>query len=182
MIDNEKIEKLKNSRIKKFKSTRINVLLFFSFLVFWFFSFLVLSFAQILSSTELINNAKQYDGKLVAYSGEAIGDVMLRGEFAWVNINDGQTALGVWMSAVLAKEIKFTGNYKFRGDSLEILGVFHRSCLEHGGDLDLHAQSLRKIENGRIIKKKLNFDKANLSFILLGALILIWILTFFKRK
>ncbi|MDP2927900.1 MAG: DNA-binding protein, partial [Candidatus Omnitrophota bacterium] len=57
------------------------------------------AFSQSLSSSELINNAKEYDGKLIVYSGEVIGDVMLRGEFAWVNINDGQNALGAWMSA-----------------------------------------------------------------------------------
>lgn len=140
------------------------------------------AFSQSLSSSELIKNAKEYDGKLIAYSGEVIGEVMLRGEFAWVNINDGQNALGVWMSVALAQEIKFTGNYKSRGDNLEITGVFHRACLEHGGDLDIHAQSLRKLGNGRIVQEKLNLDKVSLSLILLGALFLIWILILFKHK
>ncbi|MDP2927628.1 MAG: DNA-binding protein [Candidatus Omnitrophota bacterium] len=151
-------------------------------ILFLVFSPQTAAFSQSLSSSELIKNAKEYDGKLIAYSGEVIGEVMLRGEFAWVNINDGQNALGAWMSAALAKEIKFTGNYKSRGDSLEIVGVFHRACLEHGGDLDIHAQSLHKIGNGRIVKERLNFDKASLSLILLGALLLIWILTLFKHK
>lgn len=139
-------------------------------------------FAQGLSSSELINKAKEYDGKLITYTGEVIGDVMLRGEFAWVNINDGDNALGVWMSAALAKEIKFAGSYKFRGDSLEIMGTFHRACLEHGGDLDIHAQTLRKLGNGRVVNQVLNLDKKNLSLILLGALLLIWILSLFRRK
>jgi len=139
-------------------------------------------FSQSLSSGELIRNAKEYDGKLIVYSGEVIGDVMLRSEFAWVNINDGENALGAWMSAALTKEIKFTGNYESRGDCLEIVGIFHRACLEHGGDMDIHAQSLRKIGNGRIVQEKLNFDKVSLSLILLGALFLIWILTLFKHK
>ena len=161
---------------KNFKLTLIALFLIFSS------QGKIAVFAQSLSSSELINHAKEYDGKLVVYSGEVIGDVMLRGEFAWVNINDGQNALGVWMSAVLAKEIKFTGNYKSRGDHLEITGIFHRSCPEHGGDLDIHAQSLRKVGNGRIVKESLNFDKVNLSLILLGALFLVWILTLFKHK
>ena len=139
-------------------------------------------FSQGISSSELIKNAKEYDGKLITYTGEVIGDVMLRGEFAWVNINDGENALGVWISASLAKEIKFTGNYKVRGDSLEIVGIFHRACLEHGGDLDIHAQTLRKLGNGRIVNQRLNLDKKNLSLILFGALLLIWILTLFRHK
>jgi len=139
-------------------------------------------FSQSLSSSELINNAKEYDGKLIAYSGEVIGDVMLRQEFAWVNINDGQNALGCWITAAMAKEIKFTGNYKFRGDRLEVIGIFHRTCLEHGGDLDIHARALVKIIDGRIVNENLNSDKLNLSLILLGALFLIWILMLFKHK
>lgn len=173
---------IKNLRTEKLKNLRTGILLFFCSLVFSFFSPLVLLFAQSISSSELINNAKQYDGKTITYSGEVIGDVMSRGEFAWVNINDGQNALGVWMSAALAQEVKFTGNYKAWGDRLEIVGVFHHACLEHGGDLDIHARFLRKIADGRMVKEKLNFDKASLSFILLGALFLIWILTLFKRK
>lgn len=140
------------------------------------------AFSQSISSSELIKNAKEYDGKLIVYSGEVIGDVMSRGEFAWVNINDGENALGVWMSAALAKEIKFMGNYKSRGDRLEMVGVFHRACFEHGGDLDIHARSLLKITSGRLVKENLNFDKVSLSLILLGALFLIWILILFKHK
>ncbi|MDO9572542.1 MAG: DNA-binding protein [Candidatus Omnitrophota bacterium] len=140
------------------------------------------SFAQELSSNELIRNAKQYDGKIITYCGEVIGDVMLRGNFAWVNINDGDNALGVWMSASLASQIKFTGNYKSRGDNLEIVGIFNRACLEHGGDLDIHAQGIRKIANGRMVSEEINLDKRNLALILLAALFLIWILTLFKKQ
>ena len=139
-------------------------------------------FSQGVSSNELLNGAKQYDGKLITYSGEVIGDVMNRGEIAWVNINDGDNAIGAWMSASLAKEITFTGSYKSRGDNIEVSGIFHRACLEHGGDLDIHAQTLRRLASGRIVSQKLNFDKINLSLILLGALFLIWILTLFRKK
>lgn len=182
MIDNLETEKLKNLKTEKLRKSRTGILLFFCFLVLSFFSFSVSSSAQTLSSTELINDAKQYDGKLVVYTGEVIGDVMLRGEFAWVNINDGDNALGVWMDASLAREIKFTGNYKSRGDSLEISGIFHRICLEHGGDMDIHAKSLRKIASGRLVNEKLNLDKRNLSIVLLGALLIIWILNSFGKK
>jgi hypothetical protein len=153
------------------------IIVFLVLAIFWHGAF-----AQGVKSSDLIKNAAQYDGKLIIYTGEVIGDVMLRGEFAWVNINDGENALGVWMNAGLAKEINFAGNYKTRGDNLEITGIFHRTCLEHGGDLDIHAQALRKLANGRIVNRKLNLDKVNLSIILLGVLFLIWILILFRRK
>jgi len=140
------------------------------------------AFSQSLSSNELITHAKQYDGKSVTYSGEVIGDVMSRGQFAWVNLNDGDNAIGVWVSGILAKEINFTGTYKSQGDTLEVTGVFHRACLEHGGDLDIHAQTLRKLAGGKPVNQKTDFLKVKISVILFGALFLIWILSLFKRK
>ena len=154
----------------------------------WAMLFLILilssqvAFSQGINSSELIKNAMQYDGKLVTYSGEAVGDVMSRGKFAWVNINDGDNAIGVWMSADFAREINFLGNYKSRGDKIEVIGVFHRACLEHGGDLDIHAQALRKLSNGRIVSQRFSIDKKNLTLILLGILMLIWILTSSRKK
>jgi len=146
---------------------------------------LTASSAQAISSTELISNAKLYGGKQVVYEGEVIGDVMVRGNYAWLNINDGYNAIGVWVSADLAKGITYTGSYKSRGDLVEISGIFNRACLEHGGDLDIHAQAMRKIANGRIVQEKWNQDKfyfvitLGIICVVLGIL---WTLMRFKRK
>jgi len=138
------------------------------------------SYAQHISSTELINKAKEYDGKTVVYVGEAIGDVMVRGDFVWVNLNDGENAIGIWLDKELAKEIKYTGSYQAKGDRLEIAGVFHRSCIQHGGDMDIHAQNLRKISPGELVKEKLHTGKRNFTIILLGILCLV--LIFVRRQ
>jgi hypothetical protein len=136
-------------------------------------------YAQI-SSTELINNAKEYDGKSVVYVGEAVGDVMVRGDFAWVNINDGENAIGVWISKELAVEIKFTGSYHSKGDRLEITGVFQRNCIQHGGDMDIHAQGVRKISPGWAVGEELDTTKRNYVFILIVVLCLVFI--FVRRR
>jgi hypothetical protein len=128
-------------------------------------------YAQRISSTELINNAKEYDGKSVVYAGEAVGDVMARGDFVWVNLNDGENAIGIWLNKGLAKEIQFTGGYHAKGDRLEITGVFQRGCIQHGGDMDIHAQDIRKISPGRPVKEELDTGKRNFTFILLGILL-----------
>ncbi len=151
-------------------------------ILFCLFGFPGLTFSQNLSSSTLINHAQEYDAQTVIYSGEVIGDIMLRGEFAWLNIHDGEHALGVWVKSAIAKTVQFTGNYKTRGDILEITGILNRACLQHGGELDIHAQIVRKVSPGRIVKEKLNFDKVRFSFILLGALLFIWTLTLFKHK
>jgi len=141
-----------------------------------------LCYAQSISSTELINNAKLYDGKIVTYEGEVIGDIMLRGEFAWINVNDGQNAIGIWIGKNLTKDIFYTGSHKFKGDVVEITGVFQRACLEHGGDLDIHAQTIRKVRQGREVLERLNINKRNLVFVLLGVLCLVWILKLLKLR
>ena len=137
--------------------------------------------AQQISSTELINNAKEYDGKSVVYVGEAVGDVMARGDFVWVNINDGENAIGVWLDKELSKEIQFTGSYHAKGDRLEIAGVFHRNCIQHGGDMDIHAQALRKISPGEQVKEKLDKGKRNFTLILLGILCFAIVFARFRR-
>jgi hypothetical protein len=113
-------------------------------------------YAESISSTELINYAKNYDGKTVVYQGEAVGDVMLRKEFAWINVNDGKNAIGIWLKKDLAKVILYTGSYNSKGDVLEISGKFNRACLLHGGDLDIHADSITKIGTGGKIAHSIN--------------------------
>jgi len=81
----------------------------------------------------------------VVYEGEVIGDVMGRGEYAWINVHDGQNAIGVWIDKALTKDILYTGSYQGRGDWLEISGTFQRACNLHGGDLDIHAQAIKKL-------------------------------------
>jgi len=139
-------------------------------------------FAQTISSEELINNARQYNGKSVLYRGEVIGEVMLRGEYAWINVHDGKYAIGVWTPKNLTKDILFTGSYKFKGDEVEITGIFHRSCQEHGGDLDIHAQGLRKVNVGYRVPENFNPIKIRIILILLGVLGVTWILSLLKKR
>lgn len=138
-------------------------------------------FAQPVSSTELINNARLYDGKTVSFSGEVIGDVMARGDFAWINVNDGDNAVGIWIEKKLSQEISYTGSFKARGDKISVEGVFHRACPEHGGDFDIHALSLKKISGGRQTAEGMNILKRNFALILFGVLCLVIILSRLKR-
>ncbi|MBM3254814.1 MAG: DNA-binding protein [Candidatus Omnitrophica bacterium] len=154
--------------------------------LFFILAFGVLIFtpahAQPLSSAELIKNSRLYDGKTVVFAGEVIGDVMLRGDYAWVNLNDGAGAIGVWVERSLASQIHNNGSYKSRGDWVEVVGLFNRSCLQHGGDLDIHAQSLRKLSTGGLVIERFNLGKRNLIIALAALLSLLWILSSLKKK
>jgi hypothetical protein len=137
----------------------------------------VLCYAQeIVSSSELIENPQDYDGKQIIYEGEVIGEIMHRRGGIWVNIKDGNNSIGVWMSSELAVVINHKGGYKTKGDTLEVKGMFNQACPQHGGDLDIHATSVRKIRDGWHRQEEIIPAKRNLTIILSVVLCLILIL------
>ncbi|MCM8766419.1 MAG: hypothetical protein NC920_06260 [Candidatus Omnitrophica bacterium] len=107
-----------------------------------------LSFAQVISSQELIKNPKEYAGKRIVYQGEVVGDIMERKEGVWLNLKDGDYALGVFVVKGKLPSIKFLGNYKLTGDFLKVEGIFSAHCLTHGGDMDIHAEKVEVIREG----------------------------------
>jgi hypothetical protein len=154
------------------------VLGFFAGVFFWN----VLCFGQAVSSADLIAKAKDMDGKQVTYSGEVIGDVMKRGDFAWANINDGANAIGVWLTREMAVQVQMTGDFKHSGDLVEVTGKFNRVCVEHGGDMDIHGQALSLKRPGMSTPHGCDKNKKDWAIRLLGALIIIWILSLLKIR
>lgn len=140
-------------------------------------------YAQTVSSLELINNTKQYDAKIIVYRGEVVGDIMIRADHAWLNLNDGYAAIGVWVRKTDLKDITYLGGYRAKGDIIEVSGIFNRSCPEHGGDLDIHAQEIKKILSGEFSFKQLSMKKFYIGFFLtLAVLFLFFIDKFFQNK
>ena len=138
--------------------------------------------AQVISSSELINNAKEYDGKAVCYSGEIIGDIMMRRDNAWINVNDGKNAIGIWVTKDLIRGLQYAGNYNAIGDFVEVSGIFHRSCVEHGGDLDIHARVITKTKPGSIVSHKLNYNSIKIAAFLFCILLLVWLLRMLQSR
>lgn len=118
-----------------------------------------------IGSARLVEHMKEYDGLTVTFTGEAVGEAMVRGDHAWIHLNDdayyeknieegaplgGQNSgMPVWVSADLAGKIQIFGDYKHQGDIARVTGVFHDACAEHGGDTDIHAESLEVVRPGR---------------------------------
>jgi hypothetical protein len=110
------------------------------------------------TSIELVEHPQRWEEKRISFTGEAVGSVMTRGESAWVHLNDDAYARtsveggaplagynsgqAVWVSARLASEIAVCGDYEHQGDVVRVEGVFHAACPQHGGDMDIHADSL----------------------------------------
>ncbi len=134
------------------------------------------------SSQELIAEAKLFDGAHVLYGGEIIGEALRRGDHAWINVYDGDNAIGVWVPTALAEKIEHTGSYKCSGDRIRVHGIFHRACPEHGGGLDIHAQDLLVVEPGQPIIEDLSSRKILILVALLGVLICLLTVRIFLKK
>jgi len=146
--------------MQKYIKTLIWVLLFTSTLSF---KVSAQSFTDI---NELIEKAKEYNGQEVTIQGEAIGESMKRGNNSWININDGTNAIGIWLDRDIAEEILFYGNYKCKGDTVKITGIFNRACKEHGGEADLHSSSFEIVKNGYEVKELISPVKIIIAVIL----------------
>ena len=114
---------------------------------------------ELATSVDLIERASELDGRTVTYEGEAIGEALERGSFAWVNIGDKKNAIGVWLTRDQAKRIGRFGGYNDTGDFVSVIGTFNRACPQHGGDLDIHAESLKVLSQGAVIQHPVSGSK-----------------------
>jgi hypothetical protein len=115
-------------------------------------------------STMLVEDAGAWDGRIVGFTGEAIGEAMRRGAMAWIHLNDdaygladagattthagANSGIAVWVDADDASLISVFGDFKHHGDLVEVTGTFNAACPQHGGDMDIHATSLRIVRPG----------------------------------
>ncbi len=125
---------------------------------------------------QLIEESGKYDGEAVIVNGEALVEIMERGNDAWVNINDGTNAMGIFMPLEEAKKIKLFGEYHTLGDKIEIEAVFNRSCKIHGGDMELHFIKYKNITPGQDRVTQIN--KQNLA-LAIGLTIITILMTFY---
>jgi hypothetical protein len=139
--------------------------------------------AESFTSSQLISDAKNLDGKTVEYQGEIVGEILWRQGFCWINLKEAEAAIGVWTPRRDAEEeIRIAGNYNFRGDTIWARGVFHHSCPEHGGDLDIHALQLKKISSGFALKHCLSPERKKWLFVFAFILIFLILLNYFRNN
>ena len=128
------------------------------------------------SSSELVEEPGAYDGGEITFTGEAIGEAMERGEMAWLHLNDDayyqlnteegtplggyNSGMAIWVSGELTDAIAHYGDHSNAGDIVRVTGTFNAACAEHGGDMDIHAESLAVVTPGRRVREPLNRGKA----------------------
>lgn len=137
--------------------------------------------ADIVGSQMLIEQGKLYDNKSIEYKGEVIGDIMRRGDYAWINVSDGSNAIGVWVMGEEVDKITYSGKYMSQGDIVLIKGLFHRACSQHGGDMDIHADEVVIIEKGYEREIPFEYNKLIYALVFLISAVILYISTRYKQ-
>lgn len=159
---------------------KIFKIVFTMFLIF--FSFNGIAFADEFTFNDLIENGKAFDKKPVKVRGEAIGESMKRDSNSWINISDGTLPFGIWMKNEDAEKVKLFGNYHNKGDIIEVTGTFNRACSQHGGDMDIHADSIVVVKEGQIIPHPIDYSRQLVSIGLTVLTLILGALTYRKIK
>lgn len=154
---------------------RVSCIVFLSIFVF-----AVNCYAVVWSSNELIEKSKELNGRKLSYKGELVTAILDRGEHSWINLNDGSKAIGVWCKSSMLGEVKFAGDYKNRGDVIEVNGTFNRACSIHNGELDIHADTIKIVKEGGPFTRIIDLKRTN-SAITLFVFIILTVFIFKKR-
>lgn len=151
------------------------------------------------NSASLVENANLWNGRVITFTGEAIGEAMVRGKMAWIHLNDDvymwknieegakldgyNSGHAVWISADLAMKIRFFGDFKHEGDVVKVAGTFNAACPQHGGDMDIHASTIDIVRVGHPVHHIINIHRAIIAGVLLAmAFILYWVRTVSRRR
>lgn len=101
------------------------------------------------SFLSLVREGKRFDRMEVSIEGEAVGDVMLRGTYAWGNIRSSEdVALGIIVTPEQARRIRRTGDYFHAGDRLRVEGTFYRFASAYGGETCVVAREMTVVRKG----------------------------------
>jgi hypothetical protein len=151
------------------------------------------------NSASLVENASAWNGRTIAFKGEAIGEAMVRGKMAWIHLNDDaymwknieegaqlggyNSGHAIWVSADLAMKMRYFGDFKHEGDVVRIVGTFNAACRQHGGDMDIHASTLEIVRVGHPVHDAFNTSRAILAgFLLAVAVALYRVRTIIRRR
>lgn len=115
-----------------------------------------------------------FDGQVVIYFGEVVGDVLQRDGGAWTLVNDdayalnlgplsahgdlqgGNSGLAVWLPGELATLADEPGNASRRGDVLRVRGVVRRTDPNDGGGLTLRAFQAEVVVEAQYLETPVN--------------------------
>lgn len=135
-----------------------------------------------------------FDGLVVDYIGEVVGDVLARPDGAWVLVNDDDYALetgplsghtqfrgansglAVWLPVGQADLVDEPGDATRRGDVIRVSAIVNRTDPLDGGGLTLRALDTEVLVEAQYLETPVNRVQAGLAvlFTLVAAAVVVW--------
>jgi len=115
-----------------------------------------------------LNETTQHQSRQVTVKGEVVGDILnAQKGYKWLLLLDGQSSISVLVTDEDALKVVWLGRYNQVGTTLEISGVFHADCSDHDGLTDIHATSVKVLEEGYKTQSSLEGHKIGVAVLLI---------------
>lgn len=142
--------------------------------------------AAVVSSAALLDCPQVFDGRRVVFRGEAVGQVLGRGDHVWLQVNDDVYAgevgplpqhrvyaginagLGISLPPALTAQLTHRGGPRTQGDRVEVQGVFRRVDPVSGEMAVIVADELEVLAIGRALPVEERTDRAVVAYVLLA--------------
>ncbi len=136
-----------------------------------------------MSPAELVEIDRERDGEVVTVQGEAIGESLRAiGGGYWVNLLGDDVGLGVWMTEEMVEEIEHFGGYQHTGDIVRVTGPVHVACARHGGEFDVHAETVEIISRGRPLEHGIVPVRGAIGVVGLAVAFILWRVYIVRRE
>lgn len=119
------------------------------------------SFLYDVPISELVTADTFHDGQTVQVQGEVVGDLIADesdSSYCWVSLQElgaeSPAVVSVYMTREFASQIDSWGHYGQQGTTLQVMGTFNLSCVDHQGLSDIHAQTVSVVEKGKEIRNE----------------------------
>lgn len=140
---------------------RYTQIAFFTLTLIFLFSLTGWAQSYEVSLAKLIETPEKYDKKKVLFKSEIIGDLLNTKEGSWFNVQSQNYNMGIFLKYHSSiDKITYWGDYKRKGDIVEIEGIFYKNCpisnqrAVHLVDLEVVKQGKELIHSISIGKKK----------------------------
>jgi len=139
------------------------------------------NYLEIPTVFQLLEKQTELDGEKITYQGEVIGQAIFEKKGVFVNVMDREfNALGIYLDKPDLSKITNFGRYGRKGDYIVVSGTFHKVCAQHGGDTDLHGDTITVIKKGyKLQEERLPISKIIICMLLIISTLLVY---FFPPK